>query len=69
MSVRAKNEIQVPKQAITKHRPHPDLTFSSEIANNIRYTSPETYALSEELKEHEQALSESYEPFLQGIVA
>lgn len=42
ISIRAKNEIQVPKSAIKKDgktHPHPDLMFSSEIAGAVRYTT------------------------------
>ena len=51
VSVRAKNEIQVPKTAIKtsgKTNPHADLIFSSEVAGAVRYVTAETSALSME---------------------
>jgi hypothetical protein len=55
VSVRAKNEIEVPKSAIKKEgktHPHKDLIFSSEIAGAVRYVTAESSALSSELAEY-----------------
>jgi len=72
VSVRAKNEIQVPKSAIKtsgKSHPHPDLIFSSEIAGAVRYVTAETSALSMEQVVCEEAMAQAYEPFLQKVLS
>ena len=68
ISIQAKNEIQVPKMAIEKAKPHRDLIFSSEISAAIRYLTHETQELSLEAAAHEKGLAESYEPFFSEIV-
>ena len=68
ISIKAKNEIQVPKMAIEKAKPHRDLIFSAEISAAIRYLTHETQELSLEAAAHEKGLAESYEPFFSEIV-
>lgn len=67
ISVRARNEIEVPLSDIKKEK-FKELIFSSQTSKMIRYVTAETIQLSESLMQHEEAMARAYEPFMNMMV-